>query len=146
MIGRMIGRMASVTFGFAAGLAGGGATLLFLVGERWAAASAGHEEVGMFDAASQLFDFVVFAVTFSPALAFLSPLLVVTVGEVLRIRSLLYYVAASGLAAAALPMATAPAGAGSGALLMSHAQHVAVMATAGFAAGLSYWLVAGRRA
>lgn len=73
-------------------------------------------------------------------------LLAVIVGEVARIRSALYYVLAGGAALAAIP-------------LISRMSQVAipdgpvtpvivwqVFATAGFAGGFAYWLLAGRRA
>ncbi len=73
--------------------------------------------------------------TIIPALA------VVLVGEIARIRSFLYYVAGGGLALAAVPLlaqamtaTAAPAGLWQ------------VFATAGFAGGFVYWLLAGRTA
>jgi hypothetical protein len=70
----------------------------------------------------------------------------VIAGEVLRIRSLLYYVAGGGLAAVAIPLA-ARLNAGfpaDGVALATTA--LQTLAVGGFAAGAVYWLLAGRRA
>jgi hypothetical protein len=82
--------------------------------------------------------------TLSSGLSMIPALAVVIVGEVARIRSWLYYLVGGGLSLALLPYlgalekgqaATLPAGA-----------MWQVLATAGFAGGLTYWLVAGRSA
>jgi hypothetical protein len=71
-------------------------------------------------------------------------LLVVFVGEVARIRSALYYVAGGGLSFAAIPLL---ARYGPGITGVQADQVVwQVFATAGFAGGLVYWLLAGRKA
>jgi hypothetical protein len=71
-------------------------------------------------------------------------LLVVFIGEVARIRSALYYVAGGGLALAAMPLL---ARFGQGSAAMPADQIVwQVFATAGFAGGFVYWLLAGRNA
>jgi hypothetical protein len=76
--------------------------------------------------------------TIIPALA------VVIIGEVARIRSWLYYMVGGGAALAAIPLlarlqSTDPAA-------LPPAIVWQVFATAGFAAGLVYWLLAGRNA
>lgn len=85
---------------------------------------------------------LLFGVSLLPAV------LVVIVGEVARLRSALYYVAASGAALAALPLL---AGFATSGLSVTQAglpplTLVQVLATGGFAGGLVYWLVAGRNA
>ena len=75
--------------------------------------------------------------------AFVLPLLLVIVGEVARIRSATYYIVGSGLALAILQL-LARASLGSDVLTGNAAWQV--FATAGFAGGLVYWLLAGRRA
>lgn len=65
----------------------------------------------------------------------------VAIGEVARIRSALYYVAGGGAALAVIPL-LARFGSEAGAPLVLWQ----VMATAGFAGGLVYWLLAGRSA
>jgi len=77
--------------------------------------------------------------TLVPALA------VVVVGEVARIRSSLYYILGGGAAVVAVPLLASLGGAG-GALQMPAAPVWQVLATAGFAGGWLYWLLAGRRA
>lgn len=76
----------------------------------------------------------------------LPALLVVIVGEVARIRSVLYYVLGGGLALAMFPLLAriGPALTQPGSSVPVRAW--AVLSTAGFAGGLVYWLVAGRRA
>jgi hypothetical protein len=81
-----------------------------------------------------------FLVAVAPILSILPALLVIVVGEVLRLRSLLFYVVGGGLAVAALPLVASPAGTG------FNLQALAGFATAGFAGGIVYWLLAGRRA
>jgi hypothetical protein len=71
-------------------------------------------------------------------------LLVVIVGEVARLRSALYYVTGGGAALAIVPFLTRldqPATA----LALAPAVWQ-VLATAGFAGGFVYWLIAGRNA
>jgi hypothetical protein len=79
------------------------------------------------------------AFTVLPALA------LIVVGEVARIRSALYYIIGGGAAMAAIPLLArlgqAGATAGGTSLLVWQ-----VFATAGFAGGLAYWVLAGRRA
>lgn len=81
-----------------------------------------------------------------PGLVAMACLALVAVGEIARIRSALYYVGGGGvaLAAAALALRDGAATGGHPALLATAAWQVA--ATAGFAGGLVYWLIAGRRA
>ena len=77
-------------------------------------------------------------------LSLLPALIVIIIGEVVRIRSWLYYMIGGGVALACMP-------------LLAHAGQIdeisrlpaivwQVFATAGFAGGLVYWLIAGRRA
>jgi hypothetical protein len=71
-------------------------------------------------------------------------LAVVIVGEVARIRSWLYYMVGGGLALAVMPLVSRFGQ--SGLESMPPAAVWQVLATAGFAGGLVYWLIAGRRA
>jgi hypothetical protein len=79
----------------------------------------------------------------------LLPLLLVIGGEVARIRHAAYYVAGGGIVFAMIPLMAnlgrsgSVGGAGG---IDSSAAVWPIFATAGFAAGLVYWLVAGRRA
>ena len=92
--------------------------------------------IGFLDQASTMFDMVA-GVSMVPAL------LAVIVGEVARIRSALYWVPAGGLAIAAAPFLlrlSSPATTGA----LPSTALLQLLATAGFAAGLVYWLLAGR--
>ena len=75
--------------------------------------------------------------------------IVVIVGEVARIRSVLYYIVGGGLALAAVPLLArygqAASGAGISALLPPTLVWQ-VFATAGFLGGWVYWVLAGRNA
>ena len=83
-------------------------------------------------------------------LTLIPAVLVVIIGEVARIRSALFYILGGGLALAALPLlarmgqvasaTTAPGGIVPPTLVWQ------VFATAGFAGGGLYWLLAGRKA
>jgi hypothetical protein len=70
-------------------------------------------------------------------------LVVVILGEVARIRSLIYYVVGGGAALAAMPLL---ARLGEASLGVPGGVLWQVFATAGFAAGFVYWLIAGRNA
>jgi hypothetical protein len=84
-----------------------------------------------------------FLFTVAPVLTLAPAVIAILVGELARIRSLLYYVLAGGAAAAAMPLIAAlPETDGA----TYNAPYFTIMATAGFAAGLVYWLLAGRRA
>jgi hypothetical protein len=87
---------------------------------------------------------VVFAGTVTPALNALPALLAVVVGEILRIRSWMYYVLAGGASLAAVPLLIAPTSADLPSILAS--QYMTIFAAAGFAGGFIYWLLAGARA
>jgi hypothetical protein len=70
-------------------------------------------------------------------------LLVVVVGEVARIRSWLYYMIGGGVALAIIPL-LARVDPGTMTYALPALWHV--FATAGFAGGIVYWLLAGRNA
>jgi hypothetical protein len=83
-----------------------------------------------------------FTTTVAPTLTIFPALIAVVVGEVLRIRSWMYYVLAGGAALAAIPvLASAPARPMPG---VSAGQYMTIFAAAGFAGGFVYWLLAGR--
>jgi hypothetical protein len=91
-----------------------------------------------------IFGMVLFAGTVGPALTSLPALIAVLAGEVLKLRSWMYYVLAGGAALAAIPILAAPQSAELADVAASHA--MTVFATAGFAGGFVYWLRAGARA
>ena len=78
------------------------------------------------------------------SLTIIPALLIVIIGEIARIRSLAYYVVGGGVALAAIPL-LARYGQG-GAIATPEALVWQVFATAGFAGGFVYWLIAGRNA
>ena len=86
------------------------------------------------------------AIQMFAAVSAVPALLVVIVGEVARIRSVLYYVLGGGLALATFPFLATMGAAGSNTAGGVPMRAWAVVSTAGFAGGLVYWLVAGRRA
>jgi hypothetical protein len=80
--------------------------------------------------------------TINAAGLFVPLLLVVVIGEVIRIRSVLYYIAGFGFALASMPFLVRFGQA----LAWPPAEVWQVSATAGFAAGALYWAIAGRSA
>jgi len=96
------------------------------------------------DSVFAIFDFVSQGVILASGLSILPALIVVLIGEVARIRSSLYYIVGGGAALAAVPLL---AHFGQSASLVLPSPTVwQVFATAGFAGGFVYWLLAGRRA
>jgi hypothetical protein len=145
LISRTILRMAWVAIAFLiAALAS--LAVLFALGGIWAGgelrAAAPNDPV-VRDGAP-IFGVLLFARTVGPALTALPALIAVVAGEVMRVRSWMYYVLASGLSLAAIPILAAPETAELSSILAS--QTMTIFATAGFAGGLLYWLLAGARA
>jgi hypothetical protein len=77
------------------------------------------------------------------ALSVVPALLAVVVGELARIRSLVYWVAAGGVAAVAAPVLNGIATSSTETVLPAVAL-LQLLATAGSAAGVVYWALAGR--
>lgn len=126
-----------------------GSIALFVLGARWAAG-----EVSAFTpenadetsrAVNEALGVIAFFLNVAPALTLLPGLAVVIVGEVARIRSLLYYVLAGGVAAALMPLIARAPETEAGSTTYS-AEYFAIIATAGFVGGFVYWLIAGRNA
>lgn len=92
-----------------------------------------------------MFSFVSQGLLLTTGLTLIPAILVVIIGEVARLRSALYYTIGGGLALVAIPLlarfAEADVAAFSTAPLVWQ-----VFATAGFAGGFVYWLLAGRHA
>ena len=90
------------------------------------------------------FDLLRLTVTFASVQALLPALLLVIVGEVARIRGAMYYVIGGGIALALIPLL---ARISDPSTVLGLATAVwQVLATAGFAGGFVYWLLAGRNA
>jgi hypothetical protein len=120
--------------------------VLFALGALWAGDElrAAAPDDPMVRDGAPIFGMVLFAGTVAPALTALPALIAVVAGEILRVRSWMYYVLAGGLALASIPILAAPDTAELPAVLASHA--MTIFATAGFAGGFLYWLLAGARA
>ena len=132
-----------VAFALAAALA---LSLLFLLG-----ANAAGEELrdgyrpdgelaALVETLSLLLGGTSFLLALAPTLTLLPAFVAVLVGEVAAIRSSLYYIVAGGLALLALPLLGSPPD------TRFDPRFMAIFATAGFAGGLLYWLLAGRKA
>jgi hypothetical protein len=128
---------------------GAGLATLFALGAIWVgdelrAAAPGDPVI---DLGAPWFGIVLFAGTVAPALTALPAILAAMVGEVLRVRSWLYYVPAGGAALAVVPLLAGPPTPDPPALpALPPDQYLTIFATAGFAGGFVYWLLAGRRA
>ncbi len=96
------------------------------------------------DDPEQLFAIMDQSLMLIASLTLIPALLVVVIGEIARIRSWIYYVASGGLALAAIPLLARYGQ--SGTITSPEALVWQVFATAGFAGGFVYWLIAGRNA
>jgi hypothetical protein len=103
-----------------------------------------HQQARQDDVVAGMFDLMNQGLVLTTGLTVIPALLVIFVGEVARIRSVLYYVAGGGAALAAIPL-LARVGQSGGAVLPDQIVWQ-VFATAGFAGGFVYWLIAGRNA
>ena len=91
-----------------------------------------------------ILDIVGTALRFATVHTLVPALLLVIVGEAARIRSAVYYIVGGGVALAVVPLLTRF---GEPAAVLEVAPAVwQVLATAGFAGGFVYWLLAGRTA
>jgi hypothetical protein len=93
------------------------------------------------DAAFELFGF---ALQLLSVYTLLPAIVLVVIAEVARIRAVLYYVIGGGATLAAVPLLTRLQQPASGLELSQVVWQV--LATAGFAGGFVYWLLAGRNA
>lgn len=94
---------------------------------------------------AMVFGAVVFIATVVPALTALPALAAAVIGEVLHVRSWMYYVLAGGASLAAIPLLAGAALEGP-AQSIPASEYMTIFATAGFAGGFIYWLLAGRGA
>lgn len=141
MFWRTVGRIIIVPIGFLSALITSAFVLVTLGLERFTLVLHGQGDPLMLETTLDLFrqgSLIVSGASILPALA------VVIIGEVARVRSWTYYVIGGGLALAAIPLlariATSGMATGPEAIVWQ------VFATAGFAGGLVYWIVAGRNA
>lgn len=143
MVWRAIGRLILVPLGFL--LAGIAAFLVLLsLGLERATQAAAARNWDLFDLTGAGFDILKQGELMASAMTIVPALLLVIIGEVAKIRSSIYYVFGGGLALAAIPLVAKIGYSGS---TFGPTDAVwQVFATAGFAGGLVYWLVAGRNA
>ena len=146
-ISATVNRIIVIFVGFLLAILTGGITLL-VVGSRWAAqevaAQMPEDPDGISHFFSEALGMIAFLFTVGPVLTLAPAIVAILIGELARIRSPLYYVAAGGVAAAVMPLIATPQDAAQN--VTYNAPYFTIMATAGFAAGLIYWLMAGRRA
>ena len=142
VLGRIVVTLAG--FGLAALVA---VAVLFVLGALWvsgATATASRDDIEwFFNTIRQAYGTMLFIATVAPTLTVLPGLVAVIAGELGAIRSLLYYVVAGGLAMASLPLISATLHTDP---VLPSPTFMAIFATSGFAAGLIYWLIAGRSA
>jgi hypothetical protein len=123
-------------------------TVLFALGSMWVGdelrAAALPNDPILHQGGATVFGIVLFASAVAPALTALPALIAVVAGEVLKIRSWIYYVVAGGLSLAAIPLLAGTPEAGSAAIPAG--EYMTIFVTAGFAGGFIYWLLAGARA
>jgi hypothetical protein len=137
---RLLGRLIVVPLGF---ILAGIAAALVLVGIAQEKITVAARDVGGEQVWGYLEPLLKLAVSLFSVQTVLLPLLLITAGEIGRIRHMAYYVAGMGITFALIPvMAKLTAEDGIGSLTAIWP----MFATAGFAGGLVYWLVAGRRA
>lgn len=145
MIWRTIGRVLWVAIAFCVAAVTALIVLMVLgaawLGDELRAAAPGDPAHDVF---ASVFGFVLFTVAVAPALTGLPALLAVIVGEVLRLRSWIYYVLAGGAALAVIPVLTRPEN--TDLPVLPGAEYTALFACAGFAGGFIYWLLAGQQA
>ena len=124
---------------------GVGLAVLFALGAYWVGdelrAVAPNDP--LLEQGAPIFGIVLFTSTVAPGLTLLPALLATIVGEVLRLRSWIYYVLAGGASVTAIPLLAMPA---SEIAALPTGQWLGIFAVAGFAGGLVYWLLAGARA
>ena len=116
--------------------------VIFSLGqERVVQAISGRPDQVPFDA---ILDMVAMALRFATLHTLVPALLVIVVGEAARIRSAVYYIVGGGVALAVVPLLIRI---GQPTTVMELSSTVwQVLATAGFAGGFVYWLIAGRTA
>ena len=145
MILRTIGRFIIVAIGFILALTTS-LIMLVLVGGR--ELGQGYVETVNLDPTFSLFadiwGVVLFAAALGPALTILPALAAIIIGEVARLRSVVYYTLAGGAALIALPLLYIT---GDGiTAAMPNTRYMIIFSASGFVGGFVYWLVAGRQA
>jgi hypothetical protein len=121
--------------------------VLFALGSMWVGdelrAAAPNDPMLQYGT-DRIFGIVLFVGTVTPALTILPALAAVIAGEVLRIRTWMYYVLAGGVSLVAIPLLASPRAENIQSLPAS--PYMSIFAAAGFVGGFVYWLLAGARA
>lgn len=142
MFWKTVGRLLVIPLGLLLAAAASTFVLVTLGLER--VTTALHQQEPGEEMVNAMFDLVNQGLILTTGLSIVPALLVVFVGEIARIRSGLYYIVGGGAAMAAVPL-LARFGE-TGAFAVPDQVVWQVFATAGFAGGFIYWLVAGRNA
>jgi hypothetical protein len=138
---RVLGRLLLVPIAFLLAATAAGFVILSLGQERIVHAMAGKDfDADTLRSALELLRLAVAVISLE---ALLPSLLLIIVGEVARIRSATYYVLGGGAALALVPLLARAGGEPAWTPFPSLWQ---LLATAGFAGGFVYWLLAGRNA
>lgn len=147
MIGRLIWRGIVIAAAFCIAI-GTGLAVLFALGALWVGdelqAVAPHDPL-LHHGGAMAVGAALFTGTVLPALTALPAFAVAIAGELLHLRSWLYYVLGGGGAMTAIPLLAA-ASLEDNAAALPASEYMTIFATAGFAGGLIYWLLAGRGA
>ena len=96
------------------------------------------------DITASLFRNMQVFMSLASAFTIVPSLLLIIIGEVSRIRSSIYYIVGGGAVLAAIPVLARLSSTDD--FILPSATILQIFATAGFAAGLVYWLIAGRTA
>jgi hypothetical protein len=130
-----------IAFGIAALIA---LTILFGMGIYWLGDEirAGAEGDHFLWATAEVFAALFFTAAVAPALTALPGLFAVIIGEVMRVRSSIYYMLAGGAALAVIPILARTAENVS----MPFSSYMSLFAASGFVGGFAYWALAGARA
>jgi hypothetical protein len=142
MILRTLGRLILVPIAFLLGAGTAALVAVFLGLQKITVAMTGRD--GGAETVAAYWDIAIQGSALLAVLTLLPALAIVIVGEVARIRSWLYYMLGGGLSLGLLPLlsqAQMP-----DLTAMPPAALWQVLATAGFAGGLVYWVIAGRTA
>lgn len=137
MFWKTVGRMILIPIAFLLAVATSAFVLVTLGLERFTQSV--HADEAALESYEQILLFIEQGTTLVAAFTLIPAILVAIVGEVARIRSLLYYVIGGGVSLAVTPLIAQGASGGPPVFWQ-------VFAAAGFAGGLVYWLVAGRSA
>ena len=142
MVWRTVGRLILIPIAMLIAALIGGLVLVTLGLERITQSTQGRwQDV---DSIGGLYELFIQGQLLVSGLTLIPALLIVIIGEVARIRSMLYYVLGGGLTLVAVPLLARFGDTSAIAELPTALWQV--FATAGFAGGWIYWLIAGRNA